>query len=49
MGDGRRIRFWNDIWFGEQSLASRFPRLFGLAIDEGAVVADYLERVDVGG
>ena len=28
MGDGQNIRFWEDSWLGEQSLANRFPRLY---------------------
>ena len=49
VGDGRRVHFWSDIWGGDQCLSSRFPRVFGLAMDKREGVADYLERGDSGG
>ncbi|GJW73959.1 RNA-directed DNA polymerase, eukaryota, reverse transcriptase zinc-binding domain protein [Tanacetum coccineum] len=30
LGDGRDIRFWTDMWVGDQRLCDRFPRLFYL-------------------
>ena len=48
VGDGSRVRFWTDIWCGDQSLESRFPRLFGLAGNKDALVADFMERTGGG-
>ncbi|GKV40811.1 hypothetical protein SLEP1_g48412 [Rubroshorea leprosula] len=28
MGDGNTVRFWKDVWIGNQSLANQFPTLF---------------------
>ena len=31
MGDGRRVRFWEDRWCGDDTLSRSFPLLFELA------------------
>ena len=49
VGDGRRVRFWQDVWCGNGSLVDRFHSLFELAQDKFAAVADYMERDGVGG
>ncbi|RVW34900.1 putative ribonuclease H protein [Vitis vinifera] len=28
VGDGERIRFWEDLWWGDQTLKDQYPRLF---------------------
>ena len=28
VGDEIKIRFWEDLWWGDQPLCSQFPRLF---------------------
>ncbi|GKV19224.1 hypothetical protein SLEP1_g29512 [Rubroshorea leprosula] len=28
MGDGNTVRFWKDVWIGNQTLANQFPSLF---------------------
>ena len=43
MGNGRQIRFWTDTWCGDQSLESRFPLLYALAVNKDATVMEYLE------
>ena len=40
LGNGRRVRFCFDFWFGEQFLSITFPSLFSLAIDKEALVVD---------
>ena len=43
VGDGSSIFFWHDRWCGEVPLKVLFPRLFVLAVDKNAPVADYRE------
>ncbi|XP_059657206.1 uncharacterized protein LOC132303802 [Cornus florida] len=38
--DGRCIRFWEDLWCGEQPLSCAFPSLFSIAVDKHAYVVD---------
>ncbi|XP_019418431.1 PREDICTED: uncharacterized protein LOC109329217 [Lupinus angustifolius] len=40
IGDGFHTCFWKDIWFGNQTLKDIFPRLFLLALDKDALVAE---------
>ena len=40
LGDGRRINFWKDVWFGEEALCSIYPSLFNLALNKEATVTD---------
>ena len=50
MGDGRRVRFWKDIWCGNIPLCEAFPSLFALAVSQDAWVVDCWDSVgDVGG
>ena len=41
VGDGKRVRFWKDIWCGNTPLCEAFPSLFDLAGSKDAWVADY--------
>jgi len=45
VGDGSLIFFWHDRWCGEIPLKDRFPRLYVLAVDKNASVANYQEQV----
>ena len=40
MGNGRRLRFWKDIWCGEEALCDSFPSLYALSDNKEALVAD---------
>ena len=40
VGDGKRVRFWKDIWCGNISLCEAFPFLYDLAVSKDAWVAD---------
>ena len=40
VGDGKRVRFWNDIWYRNNSLCEAFPSLFALAVCKDAWVAN---------
>ncbi|GMQ01565.1 hypothetical protein CsSME_00048157 [Camellia sinensis var. sinensis] len=43
VGEGSRVRFWKDLWCGELVLATRFPLIFNIALDQDALVASYLD------
>ena len=40
VGDGRRIRFWEDHWFGNSSLAIQFWPLYVLINEQGKTIAE---------
>ena len=40
VGDGRRVKFWKDIWCGNIPLCEVFPSLFVFAVSQDAWVAD---------
>ena len=40
LGDNRRIRFWKDVWCGEEALCSLFPTMFSLAVQKDAMVSE---------
>lgn len=42
VGDGSRIRFWEDIWCGERPLKQDFLDVFALTVDPSLVVASNL-------
>ena len=33
VGNGERIRFWEDLWWGDQPLGTQYPRLFRVVLD----------------
>ena len=35
LGDGRKIRFWEDTWCGRQPLCDAFLRLYSIADSKG--------------
>jgi hypothetical protein len=40
LGNGRTIKFWQDVWVGDQSLVSRFPRLYGISTQKDGLVSE---------
>ena len=36
VGNGRRVRFWQERWCGEEQLAVAFPKLFSIATNKEA-------------
>ncbi|KAL4330044.1 hypothetical protein AHAS_Ahas13G0360700 [Arachis hypogaea] len=40
VGDGRRTRFWEDVWLHCGSLKDRFPRIFSVSNQCGSVIGD---------
>ncbi|RVW95972.1 putative ribonuclease H protein [Vitis vinifera] len=50
VGDGRRVKFWKDIWCGNIPLCEAFPSLFAFAVSQDAWVADCWDSIrDAGG
>jgi hypothetical protein len=43
LGDGSKIRFWDDVWCGESPLKVAFPALFDIAREKNAFVANHLD------
>jgi hypothetical protein len=43
-GEGSRIRFWDDVWYGDRPLKEAFPGLFNIARLKEASIADNVER-----
>ncbi|GKD55254.1 RNA-directed DNA polymerase, eukaryota, reverse transcriptase zinc-binding domain protein [Tanacetum coccineum] len=39
-GNGSTIRFWKDLWLGDETLCSRYNRLFRLDINENCLISD---------
>ena len=42
IGDGSRVKFWQDRWCGETSLAVRYPDLFRFCRNKDASVAELM-------
>ena len=40
IGDGSRVRFWEDTWCGESPICDIFPNLYMVAVSKGVTVAD---------
>ena len=40
IGCGSSIRFWKDLWLGDEPLCSRFNRLYRLDLDENCTIRD---------
>ncbi|MCH80347.1 ribonuclease H protein [Trifolium medium] len=38
VGMGNSVKFWKDVWVGNQSLEHRFPRLFGISVQQNEMV-----------
>ena len=49
LGDGRKIRFWEDSWCGSQPLCIAFPCLYSIAANKGAKATDLWVRQGGGG
>ncbi|RVW96954.1 DNA-directed RNA polymerase III subunit 2 [Vitis vinifera] len=42
VGDGDRIRFWDDLWWGDQTLGTQYPRLLSVVTDKNAPISSIL-------
>ncbi|RVW91093.1 hypothetical protein CK203_039951 [Vitis vinifera] len=42
VGDRKRIRFWEDLWWGDQPLGVRYPRLLRVVTDKNIPISSIL-------
>ena len=49
VGNGRKVRVWEDVWCGEAPLCSSFPSLYEVASFKGAKVTELWEVTGMGG
>ena len=49
IGDGTKVKFWKDLWCGNQSLEEVFPILFNLSVNKEGWVAEAWEEDGVRG
>ena len=40
VGNGRRIRFWEDVWWGEEAFSNRFGDLCRLSLAPNSTIAE---------
>uniref|UniRef100_A0A2N9EVU3 Reverse transcriptase domain-containing protein n=1 Tax=Fagus sylvatica TaxID=28930 RepID=A0A2N9EVU3_FAGSY len=43
VGDGSLIRFWDDVWCGEEPLKLAYPELYRIACVKDGLVADFVQ------
>ena len=46
LGGGEKVKFWEDVWIGNSSLKSLYPRLFSLSLNQGQRVNEVGEWED---
>ena len=44
VGNGRKVKFWKDLWCEDQTLKDDFPNLFWLAVNKDVWVFDAWEE-----
>lgn len=49
LGNGRRVRFWQDHWCGNSSLRLAFPAIFEIARDKNATMVGIWDLLRAGG
>jgi hypothetical protein len=47
VGDGKKIRFWEDNWLGSSSLAIQFWPLYKIVNEKGKSISDLWDGVDL--
>jgi hypothetical protein len=47
IGEGSKIRFWDDIWCGERALKEEYPGLFSIARFKEASIANNMEPSNI--
>jgi hypothetical protein len=43
VGDSSKIKFWHDVWCGDQAFKSGFPELFSITRLKEVAIADHLQ------
>ena len=43
IGNGTKVKFWYDVWYGDNPLSMCFPDLFRISNDKEAYVADLMQ------
>jgi len=46
LGSGDKVKFWEDVWIGNSSLKTLYPRLFSLSLNQDLKVSEVGEWVD---
>lgn len=41
VGNGQKIKFWTDLWIGDDSLTMKFPNLFNYSINKAGSIVDF--------
>ena len=49
VGNGRRVKFWKDIWWGNLALCNSFPSLYAFASSKEAWVEEFWDTLGVEG
>lgn len=44
VGNGARVKFWKDVWHGNEELKIEFNRLFNLSLDKNISVAEMKDK-----
>jgi hypothetical protein len=44
LGDGSTIRFWEDVWLGDNTLEQQYPSLYHIVQHRNVLVADVLAQ-----
>ena len=42
VGDGEKIRFWEDLWWGDQPLGVQYPRILRVVTDKNTPISSIL-------
>ena len=40
MGNGRRIKFWEDVWWGEEAFSNKFVDLCRLSLAHNGMIVE---------
>jgi hypothetical protein len=47
VGDGRKVRFWEDCWFGSCSLAIQYWEIFTIVNEQGSTIREAWDGVNL--
>ena len=47
IGNGESVRFWEDVWLGETTLAQQYPSLYNIVITKQVCVAYVLAQTPI--